>query len=179
MSLNDVGREHGANRPLLKTVFEAMLSLSLFSPQKTTLHFVVRDGNIETGTPSESLELDLKEDIEKIWEAVPKPPGNEGTLLTEIFNVEVTVLSHYFNMRDKFNEEVAQLQKQLISHTEHSTSKISLSSAKKLWDDIKKYKDFQVPPFRAWLELEQNAVTRLVQNFGAQTTSILTTYLSE
>ncbi|KAL1538433.1 protein ROOT HAIR DEFECTIVE 3 2-like isoform X1 [Salvia divinorum] len=198
---SDVGREHAANRPLLKTVFEAMLSL--FSPEKTTLHFVIRDGNSKTGTPSELLMRDLKKDIEKIWEAAPKPPGNEGTLLSEIFNVEVTVLSNYEFMRDEFDEEVAQLQKQLISHNlDLSTSKISLSSAKKIWDDIKKHKGFKVPPFRlmfattrcdeiamdklrlfksnqAWFELQQKAKTRLVKEFGAQTNSILTTYLSE
>ncbi|KAL1538426.1 protein ROOT HAIR DEFECTIVE 3-like isoform X3 [Salvia divinorum] len=200
---SDVGREHAANRPLLKTVFEAMLSLSLFSPEKTTLHFVVRDGNSKTGTPSNELERILNEDIEEIWEAVPKPLGNEGTLLTEIFNVEVTVLSHYEYMRDKFDEEVVQLQKQLISHNlDLSTSKISLSSAKKIWDIIKNNKGFEVPPFRlmfattrcdeiamdklglfqsnqAWLELEQNAKTQLVKEFGAQTNSILTTYLTD
>ncbi|XP_047960544.1 protein ROOT HAIR DEFECTIVE 3 homolog 2-like isoform X2 [Salvia hispanica] len=196
----EIGREQAANRPLLKTVFEAMLPL--LSPQKTNLHFVVRDGN-NTGTPSELLKCNLKDDIEKIWEAVPKPPDNEGTLLTDIFNVEVTVLSHYNYMRREFDEEVVQLQKQLISHNlDPSTSKLSLSSAKKYWDDIEKYKGFKVPPYRlmfattrcdeiaveklnlfqanqAWLELEENAKTQLVKYFGAQTNSILTTYLSD
>ncbi|KAL1538429.1 protein ROOT HAIR DEFECTIVE 3 2-like isoform X1 [Salvia divinorum] len=201
MWYTDVGREHAANRPLLKTVFEAMLSL--FSPEKTTLHFVIRDGNSKRGTSSKVLTRDLKKDIEKIWEDVPKAPGNKDTLLTDIFNVEVTVLSNYEFMRDEFDEEVAQLQKQLISHNlDLSTSKISLSSAKKIWDDIKKHEGFKIPRFRLmvattkcdeiamdklklfesnqdWLELEQNAKTQLVKEFGAQTNSILTTYLTE
>ncbi|XP_042021111.1 protein ROOT HAIR DEFECTIVE 3-like [Salvia splendens] len=150
----DVGLNHAANRPLLKAVFE---------------------------TPSKELERNLKEDIEKIWEETPKPPGDEDTLLTDIFNVEVTVLSSYEHMRDKFDKEVAQLQKQLISHNlDLLKSKLSLSSAKKMWDKIKKHNDLKVPPYRlmfattrceeiaveklklfqanqAWLELEKNA----------------------
>ncbi|KAL1538428.1 protein ROOT HAIR DEFECTIVE 3-like [Salvia divinorum] len=66
MWYNEVGREHAANRPLLNTVFEAMLSLSLISREKTTLHFVVRDGNSKTGTPSKELKRDLKNDIDKV-----------------------------------------------------------------------------------------------------------------
>ncbi|KAL1538432.1 protein ROOT HAIR DEFECTIVE 3 2-like [Salvia divinorum] len=85
MRYSDVGLEQAANRPLLKTIFEAMLSL--FSPEKTTLIFVVRDNDNKTGTPSELLERDLKEDIDKIWEEVPKPTGHEDTPLTEIFDV--------------------------------------------------------------------------------------------
>ncbi|KAL1538434.1 protein ROOT HAIR DEFECTIVE 3 2-like [Salvia divinorum] len=203
MWCNDVGREHAASRPLLRTVFEAMLSLSLISREKTTLHFVVRDGNSKTGTPSELLKRDLKKDIEEIWKAAPKPQGNEDTLLTDIFNVEVTVLSNYEFMREKFDEEVVQLQKQLISHNlDPSTSKIYLSSAKNTWDGIKKYKGFEVQPFRlmvaktkcdeiamnklklfesnqAWSKLKKSAETELVKDFGAKTNSILATYLSE
>ncbi|KAK1366318.1 hypothetical protein POM88_041879 [Heracleum sosnowskyi] len=37
---HDIGREHAANKPLLKTVFQVMMQL--FSPRKTTLLFVIR-----------------------------------------------------------------------------------------------------------------------------------------
>ncbi|KAJ6748256.1 PROTEIN ROOT HAIR DEFECTIVE 3-like protein 2-LIKE ISOFORM X1 [Salix purpurea] len=41
MWCHDIGREHAANRPLLKAVFEAMIHL--FRSRKTTLLFVIRD----------------------------------------------------------------------------------------------------------------------------------------
>ncbi|EFJ31796.1 hypothetical protein SELMODRAFT_439743 [Selaginella moellendorffii] len=41
MWCHDIGREHAANKPLLKTVFQVMMRL--FTPRKTTLLFVIRD----------------------------------------------------------------------------------------------------------------------------------------
>ncbi|KAL1557618.1 Dynamin-like GTPase that mediates homotypic ER fusion [Salvia divinorum] len=205
MWYTEIGREHAANRPLLLTVFEAMLSLSLFS-QKTTLIFVVRDKTDQT--PFETLESDLKKDVEKIWEAVPKPPGHEETPLTKIFNVKVTALSHYVYMRQEFDKEVAQLKLQLISYAKDNidlpTSKICLSNAKTIWDVIKKDKGLKLPVLtskvmiatircqeiaedelrlfdsdQTWSELQQEATTQLVECFGAKASSILAKYLSK
>ncbi|KAH6764846.1 hypothetical protein C2S51_016095 [Perilla frutescens var. frutescens] len=39
----DFGRDHGANRPLLRTIFEVVITMSSFTPRKTTLFFVMRD----------------------------------------------------------------------------------------------------------------------------------------
>nr|GEW29119.1 protein root hair defective 3-like [Tanacetum cinerariifolium] len=46
MWCHDIGREHAANKPLLKTVFQVMMRL--FSPRKTTLIFVIRDKTRES-----------------------------------------------------------------------------------------------------------------------------------
>ncbi|KAK7850241.1 protein root hair defective 3 like protein 2 [Quercus suber] len=97
---HDIGREHAANRPLLKTVFQVMMRL--FSPRKTTLMFVIRD---KTKTPLELLEPVLREDIQKIWVEVPKPQAHENTPLSDFFNVEITALSSYEEKEENFKEE--------------------------------------------------------------------------
>eukprot|EP00850_Spirogloea_muscicola_P021097 SM000236S08017 [mRNA] locus=s236:160989:168163:- [translate_table: standard] len=66
---HNIGREKAANRPLLKTVFQAMLRLC--TPGKMTLLFAIRD---KTRTPLEMLEPILRGDIQKV--SPQKPPGH-------------------------------------------------------------------------------------------------------
>ncbi|XP_050145043.1 protein ROOT HAIR DEFECTIVE 3 homolog 2-like isoform X1 [Malus sylvestris] len=87
MWCHDIGREQAANKPLLKTVFQVMMRL--FSPRKTTLLFVIRD---KTKTPFEYLEPVLREDIQKIWDGVPKPQAHKSTPLSEFFTVRSLIL---------------------------------------------------------------------------------------
>ncbi|THU44683.1 hypothetical protein C4D60_Mb02t09940 [Musa balbisiana] len=100
MWCHDIGREQAANKPLLKTVFQVMMRL--FSPRKTTLLFVIRD---KTKTPLESLEPILREDIQKIWDNVPKPQAHKETPLSEFFNVQVVALSSYEEKEEQFKEQ--------------------------------------------------------------------------
>ncbi|BBH01316.1 Root hair defective 3 GTP-binding protein [Prunus dulcis] len=134
MWCHDIGREQAANKPLLKTVFQVMMRL--FSPRKTTLLFVIRD---KTKTPFEYLEPVLREDIQKIWDGVPKPQAHKSTpsvislvqpcvlfnvlisqslllLITTFFDVkvEVVALSSYEEKEEKFKEEVAQLRQRFF-----------------------------------------------------------------
>ncbi|CAI9777279.1 unnamed protein product [Fraxinus pennsylvanica] len=109
MWCHDIGREQAANKPLLKTVFQVMMRL--FSPRKTTLMFVIRD---KTRTPLENLEPVLREDIQKIWDAVPKPSAHTETPLSEFFNVEVTALSSYEEREEQFKEQVASLRQRFF-----------------------------------------------------------------
>ncbi|TKY72348.1 ROOT HAIR DEFECTIVE 3-like 2 [Spatholobus suberectus] len=150
MWCHDIGREQAANKPLLKTVFQVMMRL--FSPRKTTLLFVIRD---KTKTPLEHLEPILKEDIQKIWDAVRKPQAHQHTPLSEFFNVEVTALSSYEDKEDKFKEEVAQLRQ----HFFHSIAPGGLAgdrrgvvpasafsiSAQQIWKVIRENKDLDLP----------------------------------
>ncbi|KAK7251958.1 hypothetical protein RIF29_35589 [Crotalaria pallida] len=150
MWCHDIGREQAANKPLLKTVFQVMMRL--FSPRKTTLLFVIRD---KTKTPLEHLEPILREDIQKIWDAVPKPQAHKHTPLSEFFNVEVTALSSYEDKEDKFKAEVAQLRQRFF----HSISPGGLAgdrrgvvpasgfsiSAQQIWKVIQENKDLDLP----------------------------------
>nr|XP_043635564.1 protein ROOT HAIR DEFECTIVE 3-like [Erigeron canadensis] len=150
MWCHDIGREQAANKPLLKTVFQVMLRL--FSPRKTTLMFVIRD---KTRTPLENLEPVLREDIQKIWDSVPKPEAHKQTPLSEFFNVEVVALSSFEEKEEQFKEQVASLRQRFF----HSIAPNGLAgdrrgvvpasgfsfSAQHIWEVIKENKDLDLP----------------------------------
>ncbi|KAL0743708.1 hypothetical protein Bca4012_085221 [Brassica carinata] len=150
MWCHDIGREQAANKPLLKTVFQVMMRL--FSPRKTTLMFVIRD---KTRTPLENLEPVLREDIQKIWDSVPKPQAHKETPLSDFFNVEVVALSSYEEKEEQFKEQVYNLRQRFF----HSVAPGGLAgdrrgvvpanafafSAKQMWQVIKENKDLDLP----------------------------------
>ncbi|XP_047310935.1 protein ROOT HAIR DEFECTIVE 3-like [Impatiens glandulifera] len=150
MWCHDIGREQAANKPLLKTVFQVMMRL--FSPRKTTLMFVIRD---KTRTPLENLEPVLREDIQKIWDNVPKPQAHKETPLSDFFNVEVVALSSYEEKEEQFKEQVASLRQRFF----HSIAPGGLAgdrrgvvpasgfsfSAQQMWKVIKENKDLDLP----------------------------------
>ncbi|XP_021890234.1 protein ROOT HAIR DEFECTIVE 3-like [Carica papaya] len=150
MWCHDIGREQAANKPLLKTVFQVMMRL--FSPRKTTLMFVIRD---KTRTPLENLEPVLREDIQKIWDSVPKPQAHKETPLSEFFNVEVVALSSFEEKEEQFKEQVASLRERFF----HSIAPGGLAgdrrgvvpasgfsfSAQQIWKVIKENKDLDLP----------------------------------
>ncbi|XP_072992138.1 protein ROOT HAIR DEFECTIVE 3 homolog 2-like isoform X2 [Typha latifolia] len=207
MWCHDIGREHAANKPLLKTIFQAMMRL--FSPRKTTLLFVIRD---KTKTPLEYLDLVLRADTQKIWIALPKPQVHKETALSDFFTVEVTALPSYEEKEEQFKDQVAQLRQ----HFFHSISPGGLAgdrqgvipasgfsfSAQQIWKVIQENKDLDLPAHKVmvatvrceeianekfsrltsdegWLELELAAQSGLVSNFGRRLGSILEFYLSE
>lgn len=150
MWCHDIGREQAANKPLLKTVFQVMMRL--FSPRKTTLMFVIRD---KTRTPLENLEPILREDVQKIWDSVPKPQAHKETPLSDFFNVEVVALSSYEEKEEQFREQVANLRQRFF----HSIAPGGLAgdrrgvvpasgfsfSSQQIWKVIKENKDLDLP----------------------------------
>lgn len=177
MWCHDIGREQAANKPLLKTVFQVMMRL--FSPRKTTLLFVIRD---KTKTPLEYLEPILREDIQKIWDAVPKPQTLKNTPLSEFFNVEVTALSSYEEKEEQFKEQVAELRQRFF----HSISPGGLAgdrqgvvpasgfsfSAQQIWRVIKENKDLDLPAHKVMVatvrceEIANDKLRRLSADAG-------------
>ncbi|KAK1422513.1 hypothetical protein QVD17_25689 [Tagetes erecta] len=147
---HDIGREHGANKPLLRIVFQEMLRIR--GLRKTTLMLVIRDKSL---TPFRVLEHDLMEDIKKIWDSVPKARANKHIQLSECFNVEVVALSSYETQETEFKEEVAKLRKRLFQSIAPSGlardnvpgSAFSLS-AKMTWKLIKENKEIDFPSHR-------------------------------
>lgn len=169
MWCHDIGREQAANKPLLKTVFQVMMRL--FSPRKTTLMFVIRD---KTRTPLEHLEPVLREDIQKIWDAVPKPQAHKETPLSEFFNVEVVALPSFEEKEEQFKEQVANLRQRFF----HSIAPGGLAgdrravvpgsgfsfSAQHIWKVIKENKDLDLPAHKvmvATVRCEEIADERL------------------
>ncbi|KAL5728778.1 Cell wall protein rhd3 [Ranunculus cassubicifolius] len=150
MWCHDIGREQAANKPLLKTVFQVMMRL--FSPRRTTMLFVIRD---KTKTPLENLEPVLREDIQKIWDTVPKPQAHKDTPLSEFFNVEVTALSSYEEKEELFKEQVANLRQRfynsiapggLAGDRQGVVPASGFSySAQQIWEVIKENRDLDLP----------------------------------
>ncbi|XP_057802087.1 protein ROOT HAIR DEFECTIVE 3 homolog 2-like [Salvia miltiorrhiza] len=204
----DIGLEQAANRPLLRTIFQAIRPFSSeeTSPRKTTLIFVVRDKPKET--PRELLVQHLEDDLKKIWEAARKPKGHEHTPFGNRFSMEVAVLPSYEYRRAEFDQEVNKLKQRIVSSHQRGYNnyrpslRTFVSGAKTTWDMIKKNKDLQVPPVgvmfatmrceeivyrqlrllqshQAWLELQQNAKNQLVKDFGKRTSLILDASLSK
>ncbi|KAG8090254.1 hypothetical protein GUJ93_ZPchr0011g26869 [Zizania palustris] len=204
---HDIGREHAANRPLLKTIFEVLMRL--FSPRRTTLLLVIRD---KTKTPLDYLTQALKEDTQKIWDAVRKPEVYKEAALSEFFNVEVTALSSYEEKEELFKEQVGQLKQRFT----HSIAPGGLAadrrcvipasgfclSALQIWKVIRENKDLDLPAHKVmiatvrcediadeklrsfmsdkgWLELETTVNSGLVSGFGNKLDAIIDFYLFE
>lgn len=171
MWCHDIGREQAANKPLLKTVFQVMMRL--FTPRKSTLLFVIRD---KTKTPLEVLERILREDVQKIWDSVPKPQKHRNTPLSDFFNVEATALSSYEEKEDQFNEQVAELRQRFMNSIAPGGlagdrravvpgSGFPLSS-QEIWKIIKENKDLDLPAHKvmvATVRCEEIAHERLLQ----------------
>uniref|UniRef100_A0A6N2N2C5 GB1/RHD3-type G domain-containing protein n=1 Tax=Salix viminalis TaxID=40686 RepID=A0A6N2N2C5_SALVM len=178
MWCHDIGREQAANKPLLKTVFQVMMRL--FSPRKTTLMFVIRD---KTRTPLENLEPVLREDIQKIWDSVPKPEAHKETPLSDFFNVEVVALSSYEEKEEQFKDQVASLRQRFF----HSITPGGLAgdrrgvvpasgfsfSAQEIWKVIKENKDLDLPAHKKWCQIEEAVESGPVSGFGKKLSAIL------
>ncbi|PKA59740.1 Protein root hair defective 3 like 1 [Apostasia shenzhenica] len=191
MWCHDIGREQAANKPLLKTVFQACL---------------------DWVTPLEHLEPVLREDIQKIWDSVAKPEAHKDTALSEFFNVEVTALPSYEEKEDQFKEQVKLLRAKFM----HSIAPGGLAgdrrgvlpasgfsfSAQQMWKVIKENKDLDLPAHKVmvatvrceeiandklsslasdegWLELSEDIQSGPVAGFGKKASTIVDAYLSE
>ncbi|CAL8149064.1 unnamed protein product [Prunus armeniaca] len=145
---SDKGLEQAAMNPSLEMVFQVVVHS--FVPRKMTLLFL-----IHTKTPFENLEPVLREDIQKLWDGVPKPQAHNSTPFSDFFSVEVVTLSSYEEEEEKFKEEVAQLRQRFF----HSISPGGLAgdrrgvvpasgfsfSAQQIWKVIKENKDLDLP----------------------------------
>ncbi|KAI0268532.1 root hair defective 3 GTP-binding protein-domain-containing protein [Russula aff. rugulosa BPL654] len=109
---HQVGLYQGANMGLLKTVFE--VNLGLFGKksqesanQRTLLLFVIRD-HIGT-TPLANLQATLIADLQRIWDALSKPPELQDRKLSDYFDLSFTALPHKILASDKFESDVRTL----------------------------------------------------------------------
>ncbi|XP_034891431.1 protein ROOT HAIR DEFECTIVE 3 homolog 2-like [Populus alba] len=202
MWYKDIGLEHAASRPLLKTVFQVMKRL--FKPRKRTLLFVIRD---HLKTPFEYLETALKEDIDKIWDSVAEPETSRSVVLSDFFNVEIAALTSYDYEEENFKEQVARLRQRFISpggltgdQREAEPASGFFIRAENIWKTIKDNKDLDLPALKvmvATVRCEEIAEEKLrqfttdiddwlalkragpVSGFGAALGSTLETYLSQ
>jgi len=135
MWAKDVGREAGAGKPLLRTIFQVDLKLrasaakgvpvraaaataaatgdvagltdpSSYSPAKKVLLFAFRD---RTRTPLPTLAAAWAADLEALWGGLAKPAGLAASSLSDFFDVHYTSLPNYEDAEAAFRGEVAAL----------------------------------------------------------------------
>lgn len=171
MWAKDVGRETGAGKPLLRTIFQVNLRLFQPSPQghKTVLLFAFRD---KTKTPLEKLIETWETDLKRIWDSIAKPPGTEGTQFSDYFEVKYASFSNYEDHPESFCDEAALLRQKFTPRristadgTDGSNAEeedgsylrpvgeklpghsLALSMAK-VWEVIRTHKDLNLPAHR-------------------------------
>ena len=110
MWAKDVGRETGAGKPLLKTIFQ--VNLKLFQPapgkRRTILMFVFRD---RTKTPLEKLKETWEIDLQRMWDNLAKPPAYEDSSLEDFFEIQYAALSNYEDRQEEFLAETTMLRR--------------------------------------------------------------------
>mmetsp|Transcript_29954 Transcript_29954/g.41475 ORF Transcript_29954/g.41475 Transcript_29954/m.41475 type:complete len:854 (-) Transcript_29954:192-2753(-) len=148
---HDIGREHGAGKPLLKTVLE--VNLKLFDPRKTVLLFTIRD---KTKTPLDCLAKLLTEDMNRIWDSIPKPPQLLDAKLTDFFDVKFAAMSHYEMLEADFLQDAADLCQRFAAPRDAEGALIQGASEavpsgalrlhmERIWEQVKANKDLNLP----------------------------------
>lgn len=101
-----MGRSHKRGKPsLLPFQFADLSSFSV--NQRTLLLFVIRD-HIGT-TPLANLQATLIADLQRIWDALSKPPELQDRKLSDYFDLSFTALPHKILASDKFESDVRTL----------------------------------------------------------------------
>ena len=155
---HDIGREHGAGKPLLRTVLQ--VHLRMFSPRRTLLVFCVRD---KTRTPEAILAQTLSTDLERLWAGLAKPvddaDGAPPASLSDYFDVRYVFLSNFEERHEQFLQDVAQLRSRLTNRDAPDSlaarpgtrdvpgSGLSLS-VRTMWQAITENKDLDLPAHR-------------------------------
>lgn len=110
MWAKDVGREAGAGKPLLKTIFQVNLKLFQPSPgaRRTVLLFAFRD---RTKTPLDRLKETWETDLQRMWDGITKPPAYEHSNIVDFFEIQYAALSNYEEKPEDFLADVTILRR--------------------------------------------------------------------
>jgi protein SEY1 len=194
MWAKDVGRETGAGKPLLRTIFQVNLKLFQPSPKrhKTVLLFAFRD---KTKTPLEKLIETWETDLKRIWDSIAKSPGTEGTQFSDYFEVKYASFSNFEDHPESFCNEAAVLRQKFTpaSNTDGNTEEeeeedgsylrpvgeklpghsLALSMSK-VWEVIRTHKDLNLPAHRVMVsEIRCKDLAReALENFVSGTLSL-------
>ncbi|KAI3909857.1 hypothetical protein MKW92_048512 [Papaver armeniacum] len=197
MWCHDIGSVPASHVTLLETVFQVIMGMSIH--RKLTLLFIIRD---KTKTPFEHLELVIKEDIQKIWDGLPKTDTHKDTPLGEFVNLDVVALSSYEEKEEQFKEQVDRLRNRFIRPGRLVWPGGFCFSAQKIWKYIRDSKGLDLPANEVmvatvrceeianeklshftsdegWLVLDEAVQAGFVSGFGEKVSSILDAYLSE
>lgn len=158
MWAKDIGRETGAGKPLLKTIFQ--VNLKLFQPapnrRRTVLLFVFRD---RTKTPLEKLVETWEADLGRMWDAIAKPPQYEQYSLTDFFELQYAALSNFEDRKEEFLAETVLLRRKFTDEADEEEGFLRPSDEKlpghalalsmgKVWEVVREHKDLNLPAHR-------------------------------
>jgi len=137
--------------------------------------FVLRD---RTKTPIELLEPTLRQDVERIWESVPKPAQLADRTLDSVFQLEVTSLPNYEEHEDQFVRECSQLREGLQRLVQEDFERIPSGdlplSTKTIWEAIKTNEDLDLPAHKVMVatvrcgQIMENQCARFLAADGVQ-----------
>ncbi|KAK1296346.1 hypothetical protein QJS10_CPB15g01849 [Acorus calamus] len=109
-------------------------------------------------TPFFLIERKLKEEVQKIWNMVPKPRARKEATLDEFFNLRVTALPNYEFQKDQFKEELIELRRKCslsiawggyAKDKQDAVPASALSiNMQNIWNDIRKNKDLDIPAYK-------------------------------
>ena len=159
MWAKDVGREAGAGKPLLKTIFQVNLKLFQPSPgaRRTVLLFVFRD---RTKTPLDKLKETWAADLQRMWDGITKPPAYESSSIDDFFDLQFSALSNYEDRQDEFLAETTLLRRRFTHDADEDEGLLRAPLASKLpgqalslsmckvWEIIHDNKDLNLPAHR-------------------------------
>ncbi|KAK1297139.1 Protein ROOT HAIR DEFECTIVE 3 [Acorus calamus] len=113
------------------------------------------DGSERGETPFFLIERKLKEEVQKIWNMVPKPRARKEATLDEFFNLRVTALPNYEFQKDQFKEELIELRRKCsfsIAEGGYAKDKQDAVPAsalsfnmQKIWKDIRENNYLDIP----------------------------------
>jgi len=163
VNAKDIGCLKASNFSLLKFVLE--LNLQLFARNKTSktlLLFTVRDWIDET--PQEVIKEQLSGDMVTIWREISKPAEFANSPMSQFFDVDFHLLSHYRYEKNKFLEQVNELRSKLTSpaHPQYLWNQSYVTDvpadgfdvyAKNIWSVVKDNRDLDLPTQKEMLAL--------------------------
>ena len=186
--LQEIGRFSAANYEILKLVFE--LNLRFFKTESAKkIVFVIRDYNDREN--SEFIRSTLIQDVERLWNEVPKPDQYQNISSKDVFEVEVFPLHNYIYEKPLFMRDVDKLRERLSS--KHSSQYLfkdykannipfdaMFAYMQQIWTAIVDNKDINIPNQKVMVssyrcgELKNEALKKSIENFTNLRSSLKT-----
>merc|ERR1712137_1069554 len=163
VNAKDIGCLKASNFSLLKFVLE--LNLQLFQRKKTSktlLLFTVRDWIEET--PESVIREQLGNDMTNIWRDISKPSEFSSSLMSQFFDIDFQLFSHFRYEKSKFLDQVKTLRARLSNpeNPDYLWSQSYITDvpadgfdiyAKNIWSVVKENRDLDLPSQKEMLAL--------------------------
>mmetsp|Transcript_1196 Transcript_1196/g.1909 ORF Transcript_1196/g.1909 Transcript_1196/m.1909 type:complete len:737 (-) Transcript_1196:90-2300(-) len=163
VNAKDIGCLKASNFQLLKFVLE--LNLQLFQRKKTSktlLLFTVRDWIEET--PESVIREQLGNDMTNIWRDISKPSEFSSSLMSQFFDIDFQLFSHFRYEKSKFLDQVKTLRARLTQpdHPNYLWNPSYVTDvpadgfdiyAKNIWNVVKENRDLDLPSQKEMLAL--------------------------